>query len=102
MPGRPHRLMRHTAQLVLALVLLAPVVAAAHVHGFGAETASAACSVCTVAKHAPAVVAAGTLVAGTAPQVHVASSVLPAPARTGRCWRPAGRAPPAVSSRQPS
>jgi hypothetical protein len=95
MPGRPLPLMRRVAQLVLAVLLLAPLLAGAHVHGFGHD-ASPACSVCTIAKHAPAVV--GTPVA-TAPIVYrpLALAALPLEARcVGRCWRPSGRAPPFV------
>ena len=93
MPGRPLPLMRRLAQLALAVMLLAPLLAGAHVHGFGHD-ASPACSVCTIAKHAPAVV--GPIVA-TATVVY-RPLALPAPPlqpdRVGRCWRPSGRAPP--------
>jgi hypothetical protein len=94
---KPQRLMRRLAQIALALVLLAPVVAGTHVHGFGTE-ASPACGVCTVAKHAPGVVGESISVATS---VLSTQRIVPTPADpvvSGQCWRPGGRAPPASSS----
>jgi hypothetical protein len=99
MPGRPHRLLRRLAQLALTVLLLAPLVAGAHVHGFGTE-ASPACGVCTVAKHAPAVVGPTVLAAAITYRTLATVHVPLAPSCAGRCWRPAGRAPPAAPSRQ--
>ena len=91
--------MRRVAQLALAVVLVAPLLAGAHVHGFGHD-ASPACSVCTIAKHAPAVV--GPIIVTAS--VTYRPLALPAPpletVRAGRCWRPSGRAPPSILAGQ--
>jgi hypothetical protein len=90
---RPQRATRRFARLALALLLLAPLVGAAHVHGFGAD-ASPACGVCTVAKHAPAVVATRAAVTLASVAAECVAAAPAAPLVSGRCWRPAGRAPP--------
>ena len=99
MPGRALGRMRRVAQIALAVLVLAPLLAGAHVHGFDRD-ASPACSVCTVAKHAPAVVAP-VVSAVTIAYRPVTAAVIPAVRPCiGRCWRPAGRAPPSVLSSQ--
>jgi hypothetical protein len=88
--------MRHVVQLALAVLLLAPLATGAHVHGAGADL-SPACGVCTVAKHAPAVVGAGTPTLATAYVALPALTAPLAPACAERCRHPAGRAPPPAS-----
>jgi len=94
MAGRQHQpLLRRLAQLALALVLVLPIVSSTHTHGIGAA-AQPSCDVCSVAKHAPAVVGGSVTLATPLP---LAGCVADAPVeceRAGRCWRPAGRAPP--------
>jgi|SRR5688572_10942237 hypothetical protein len=101
MPRGWRRATRRLVGLALALLLLAPLVAGAHVHGVGADP-SAACSVCTIVKHVPAMVGAAS---GVATAAFRAEGLLDAPAAApahGECRRPAGRAPPAFSSIPPA
>jgi hypothetical protein len=86
-------LLRRLAQLTLALVLVLPIVSSAHAHGFGTD-ARPTCDVCTVAKHAPAVVAPSVAIAMPLALASVVDAAPVLSERPGRCWRPAGRAPP--------
>lgn len=93
MPGRPLPLMRRVAQLLLAILLLAPLVAGAHVHGFGHD-ASPTCSVCTIAKHAPAVVGPAAATALVVYRPLALPALRLEAGCAGGCLRPSGRAPP--------
>lgn len=97
MPRGWRRATRRLSGLALALLLLAPLVAGAHVHGPGADS-SPACGVCTIVKHVPAMVGAAS---GVATAAFRTEGVLDGPSAApvqGECRRPAGRAPPAFSS----
>jgi hypothetical protein len=93
MPGRPLPMMRRVAHLALALLLVAPLLAGAHVHRLS-DHSSPACSVCTVAKHAPAVIGSVAEALSVAYRPHAVVAAPAAAPSTGSCRRPAGRAPP--------
>jgi hypothetical protein len=90
-------LLRRLAQLALALVLVLPIVSSAHAHGFASD-AQSSCHVCTVAKHAPAVCTPSAAIAMPLGLARVVDEAPVVHERSGRCWRPAGRAPPRSSS----
>ena len=97
--GEWQRLRGRVVRLAFAALVVLPLVAGAHFHGF-APDAARSCGLCAVVKHAPAMAAPALAALPSVLHAGRVAEAPPPPLGTGKGWRSTGRAPPALSSVQ--